>query len=319
MKFVVCLLSALGSMAAVEALPATHSLADGRLHIEVMDPTASDRYNRGVRFTNVAAVLRATYAGQSFLYAPAKHDPIADHGGLASEFDLCIPGGPAEHLPPGWSEAAEGGGFLKIGVGVLEKKGKTYHLFHQPRLLQAADTTVVWQDSSAVFTQVCAGSDGYAYELGATLTVHDPAIVIDWSLANTGAKAFTTRTYTHNFLRLADRDAGPGYVLSFPYPITVQGALAEQTVGARDIAFTARIPTWVNMVVAWPQAYQGENTCTLSHPEAGLSLTCATSMACDELAIHARAGYISPEQFIRLSLAPGDRATWTRTWTLNVR
>jgi hypothetical protein len=304
---------------AEEQLPGTKILGDGRLRIEVMDPASPERYNRGVRFATVAAVLRATYAGHSFLHAPAKHDPVDDHGGLASEFDLCIPGGPREHLPPGWREASEGGGFLKIGVGVLRKQGKDYHLFHHPALLSPASTTVIWEASRATFTQTCQGVDGYAYELGAVVTVRDPEITIDWNLANTGSTAFATRTYAHNFLRFDDHDAGPGYELAFPFPIAVSGANPEQRVAGQIVQFTSRIPTWVNMAIAWPADYVGANSCVLSHPEAGMSLTCTTSLSSDLIAIHARAAYISPEQFVRLELAPGVQATWSRTWRFAVR
>lgn len=319
MRRVWALVLAAALAAAGDELPGTRVLADGRLRIEVMDPAAPDRYNRGVRFATVAAVLRATCAGRSFLHAPLRHDPLDDHGGLASEFDLCIPGGPPERLPPGWREAPEGGGFLKIGVGVLRKHGDSYHLFHRPPLVEAAATSVVWGPSSAAFTQVCQGVDGYAYSLGAVVTVRDPEVEIAWTLANTGAKAFTTHTYAHNFLRFDDRDAGPGYELSFPYPITVSGANPEQTVGADVIRFTARIPTWVNMEVAWPAGYASANTCVLSHPEAGMSLACTTSRSGEPVAIHARAAYISPEQFVRLDLGPGASASWTRTWRFSVR
>lgn len=306
-------------VAAEEQLPGTRILTDGRLRAEVMDPAAPDRYNRGVRFAVPAAVLRATYAGRSFLHAPLQHDPIGDHGGLASEFDLCIPGGPPEHLPPGWREASEGGGFLKIGVGVLRKQGKDYHLFHRPAVIAAAETTVEWGDATASFSQTCPGADGYAYELSALVTLHDPEIAIAWTLVNTGSKAFVTRTYAHNFLRFDDHDAGPGYELAFPYPLSVSGANPEQHVAGQSILFDARIPTWVNMAVAWPADYAGANSCVLSHPEAGMALTCTTSMPSDVVAIHARAAYISPEQFVRLDLAPGARAGWTRTWRFAVR
>lgn len=304
---------------AEEQLPGTRLLRDGRLRIEVMDPASPERYNRGVRFADLAAVLRATYAGRSFLHAPVAHDPLDDHGGLASEFDLCIPGGPPEHLPPGWREASDGGGFLKIGVGVLRKQGKDYHLFHRPAVLSQAATTVTWEAARAVFAQTCPGVDGYAYELGAVVSVNDPEIVIDWSLVNTGSKPFTTRTYAHNFLRFDDRDAGPGYRLDFPFPIAVSGANAEQRVSDQSILFAARIPTWVNMAIPWPADYAGGNSCVLSHTEAGMSLTCATSLPSDQIAIHARAAYISPEQFIRLDLAPGAKAAWTRTWRFALR
>lgn len=314
----VALLLAVACGCAAEQLPGTRVLVDGRLRAEVMDPASPERYNRGARFAAVAAVLRASLDGRDFLYAPADHDSIADHGGLASEFDLCIPGGPRELLPPGWQDAPEGGGFLKIGVGILRKQGKDYHLFHQPEVLVAAPTVVEWRSAGASFVQTLPATDGWAYRLEVDLALRAPEIRMDWRLANTGTRAFTTRTYVHNFIRFGDHDVGPGYELSFPHAIVVTGANPEQSVLERSIRFDARIPTWANLEIAMP-GHTGASTCTVAHVGAGMSLLCSTSLPCERIAVHARAGYLSPEQFIRLEVPPGGEARWTRSWRCELR
>lgn len=297
-------------------LPGTRLLANDHLTVQVMDPDAPDRYNRGVRFTPVAAVLRAELGGRDYLFSPAQHDPIADHGGLAAEFDLCIPGGPTEDLPPGWKEAEVGGGFLKIGVGVLAKERQPYHLFRNPKALALATTTVTWEPAAARFHQQCPGVDGYAYELWAEVTLEESSIVVDWRLANTGSKPFITRQYSHNFIRLDDADVGPDYVLSFPYDITVTGLLPEQEAGTREIRFVRTIPRWVNLEVPWPAGYTGENKVTLTHTGKNMAITCTTSIPGIRTAVHARAPYCSPEQFVALPLAPSAEMRWQRSYRL---
>ncbi|MFA7343503.1 MAG: hypothetical protein WC003_04285, partial [Terrimicrobiaceae bacterium] len=195
---VLAFLAMLPSLTAHGEDAAARVLTSGSLSVEVMEPKHPDRYNRGVRFTPVAAVLGVALAGQSFLYAPKAHDPAADHGGLASEFDMCIPGGPEADLPPGYAEAAEGEGFLKIGVGVLRTEKKTYNFFQKPEMIEPAKTTVQWGSDSAVFRQTCSGVNGYAYELAATVTARNDTVLVDWKLTNTGAKPFLTKQYTHN-------------------------------------------------------------------------------------------------------------------------
>lgn len=298
--------------------PGARVLVHGPLRIEVMDPAAPDRYIRGVRFCPLAVVLRATIAGHELLYDPSEHDPVDDAAGLASEFDLCIPGGPAGDLPPGWATAAVGGGFLKIGVGMLAKGVQPYNLFQHPSLLVPAATTVAWRDDGATFVQICAGGDGFAYELHADLSLRDDGLAVAWRLANTGTRAFTTRHYVHNFLRFDDHDVGPGYVLTFPYPIAPTGLLPEQAASAQSIAFTARIPRWVNIEVPWPADYGGAAIVELAHPAAGLSVVCTTSVASIRTAIHARPQYVAPEQFVALTVAPGAACTWTRSWRFQV-
>lgn len=299
---------------AADQLPGTRLLTTARMELQVMDPAAPDRYNRGVRFTPLAAVLRGRVDGHDYLYAPAGHDPLADHGGLAAEFDLCTPGGPVDDLPPGWSNAAVGGGFLKIGVGVLEKSSEPYHLFQQPRVLVPAITEVVWGPAAAHFRQTCAGMSGYAYELWADLTAGDALVTITWRLANRGIRPFTTRQYSHNFLRFDDADVGPDYALSFPYDITVSGLEPEQEAGTREIRFLRPIPRWANLAIPWPPTYDGPNDLTLTHRGSGLALTCTTSVPGLRTAVHARRGYCAPEQFIAVTLAPDATMQWTRTY-----
>lgn len=301
-----------------EELPGTRILVHGPLRVTVMDPAAPDRYNRGVRFCPLAVVLRASLEGHEFLHAPAVHDPVEDHGGLASEFDLCIPGGPPGELPPGFAEAAVGGGFLKIGVGVLAKEKEAYNLFQHPRVLLPATTTATWTADGARFAQVCAGSGGYAYELTADLAMADAGITVAWRLANTGTRPFSTRHYVHNFLCFDGHGVGPDYVLTFPYAIAPTGLRPEQEAGGREIRFVREIPEWVNIEVRSPADYGGPNTLTLAHRGSGLAVTCTTSIPGIRTAVHARQRYCSPEQFVAITLAPGSAQAWTRSWTLGV-
>lgn len=296
---------------------AARVLTAGRLAAEVMDPNHPDRYNRGVRFTPVAAVLAVTLDGQSFLYAPKEHDPITEHGGLASEFDLCVPGGPGEDFPPGYAEAREGEGFLKIGVGVLKKERTPYTLFQNAALIAPALTTVRWLAGSAVFHQVCGGVNGYAYELEATVAVEGNEVTVDWKLTNTGSKRFTTRQYAHNFFRFGSFGAEGGYALSFPYDFRAEGIESGQRQEGRRILFTGKIPRWVNILVRPPADYAGPNALVVSDSRSGQSVRCETSLAGPFTAIHARRDYIAPEQFIVLSLAPGESKTWKRIYAFS--
>ena len=294
-----------------------HVLRSGSLLVEVMDPTAPERYNTGVRFTPLAAVLRASFAGHEYFFNPLEHDRSDDHAGLASEFDLCNPGCPAGDLLPGYAEAGVGGGFLKIGVGVLEKSAKPYDLRSHPRLLQAASTAVQWFGDAADFSQSCPGVAGFAYELHAHVALGQGRIDIVWSLRNSGSRQFTTTHYTHNFFRFDSHDVGPDYALTFPYPISVSGAAPEQVVDPQGIRFIAPIPHHVNLLVPYPPDYTSANTCRLSHL-GGMSIAVSTSVPGIRTAIHARPAYCSPEQFVSIALPPGGEETWTRSWVFSL-
>lgn len=292
-------------------------LRNAQLEVRVMVPDHPERYNRGVRFTPVAAVLGVRRDGVEYLYGPKAHDPIGDHAGLAAEFDLCIPDGPSDALPPGYREAAVGKGFLKVGVGALRKSQETYHLFMHPELLEPAVTTVEWHSDHAVFHQIFDGktTPGYSYRMDAVLSLEGTSVIVDWKLSNTGEKAITTRQYTHNFLRIADQATASGYVLSFPYDIQPKGLEGGQRQIGRSIHFIGAIPKWINATVAYPANYNGSNIVTLVHPTTGRSIVCETSDPGLRTDIHARADYISPEQFIEISIPSGGMHAWTRRYS----
>lgn len=286
------------------------------LRVAVMRPDAPGRYHTGTRFAAVAAVLRAELDGVPYLYAPEGHNPLDDHAGLAAEFDLCVPGGPPDDFPPGYRDAPVGGGFLKIGVGWLEKKAAPYSLFQHNRVLTPAETSVREDADGVHFRQVCAPNADYAYILEATVRLEPSAVAVDWTLANVGRKAWTTRQYTHNFFRLADRPSGEGQRLTFPYPIQPAGLEPEQRFDPPDtIVFARPVPRWANLVVPWPDGYAGANRLTLTDPVAGRAVVCEVSRPGSHTAVHARPDYIAPEQFIELRVEPGDRERWRRVYT----
>lgn len=298
---------------------AERTLANGVIKVRVMDPVHPERFNRGVRFTPLAAVLGVSRDGVEYLYSPENHDPRHDHAGLAAEFDLCVPGGPASDFPSGYAEAGVGEGFLKIGVGALKKSARPYNFFQTPELLEPAETTVAWTEDGARYRQDFSGAatPGHAYRLEAVLSLDGPSVVVEWRLANTGAKSIVTRHYTHNFFRIGNKDTDSGHELSFPYDFEASGLESGQVQEGRTIRFTGPIPRWINAVVSWPEGRAGPNTLTLRHPGARRSITCETSLPGLRTDIHARSAYIAPEQFIEITALPGETRIWTRRYTFD--
>jgi hypothetical protein len=302
-----------GSNAQPAAEPAhkgSRILQSQDLVVEVMEPNHPERYNRGVRFTPVAAVLRVAMNGDEFLTNPVEHNPITDHAGLAAEFDLLTPNG-----PPGFAEAEEGEGFVKIGVGVLKKSGRQYGFWNQYEPIDLATTTVKWGKATADFHQASDGANGYAYELSARVEARGRQVVVEWKLANTGTKPFETHHYAHNFFSFNGLPVGPDYVLSFPYDYKATGLAEEQKQLGRDIQFIAEIPKAVNIEVKYPEQYEGANELTVRHTTGGHTIHCVTSIAGIRTAVHAHKRALCPEQFVALSLEPGEKTQWTRTYT----
>ncbi|MFZ4484555.1 MAG: hypothetical protein ACOYOL_11315 [Chthoniobacterales bacterium] len=292
-------------------------LRSENVRVEIVDPAVENRCSPVPRFTPVAAVLRATVDGLEYLFDPLAQGLFvpgkltdSDVAGLWSEFDLDTPGG-----PPGFSQAKPGEGFLKVGVGVLKRPdSEGYYFARNYEILSPAKTTVAWEKDGAVFRQTSEGTSGYAYDLDAAVKLEGKTITVSWELENTGERPLTTVQYSHNCFAFDGRTVGPGYTLSFPYDFTAKGLNPEQEQAGRSIVFKTRIPTYVNAVVDYPPDYKGPNAAELRHEETGQFVKVTTSIPGQKTAIHARHYYLNPEQFVEISLKPGEKKRWVRTY-----
>lgn len=294
---------------------AARVLASGRLRVEVMDPVSPDRYNRGNRFSPVANVLRATLDGTDFLFSPVAHDPLNDNAGLAMEFDLFEW---PEGGPPGFSEAKEGESFVKVGVGLLKKQGDEYGFYKPYETVALAPTTVTWGSDCAKFRQSCRSPGGYAYVLEAAVRVHDHSLEIEYRLRNTGEKSFATEQYAHNFFSLGGMSIGPDYEIEMPGAFTMEETgMKVLKAHGRNVGFLRDIPAKkasnATLMLA-PTTPAAEETITVSHLVKGWAIKARVSLPTSHVAIHAEPGYLSPEQFVRIRLKPGESASWIRSY-----
>lgn len=316
----------------------TRILKSGNLVVEVGDPDSPEcRWNRGLRFSPVANVLCAQLKGQEFLYAPADGGAVGSgyQGGLAMEFDI----GQEQFQPdpPGYNEATSGDPFLKIGVGILQRDGSPYSFFANYPVIELAETTVTWQSDRARFVQTLSGNaNGYSYGLEEDVIVKNDRIILQYKLRNTGSRAFTTEQYIHNFLAFSNRPVGPNYRVSFPYDFTSTPAIAPLSppdgirrlrVMAADpqvarlanmILYLTRVSSVPKIWVHKPQIYQGGESFAVEHTDTAQRLIIQTSLPAEYVGIWTTDYQVSPEQFVQITLAPGEHIEFTRTYIFSV-
>ncbi len=288
-----------------------HRMSNGIIEITLMDPNAPNRYYRGARFSPAAFVMTATKGENSYLFCPTDHDPEIDGAGLAMEFDILTKGG-----PPGFHEAAVGDGYLKIGVGVLRKQEKHYRFERPQEIIERAVTTFSFANEKAVFSQSCDGINGYAYSLSSTVTLQHNAIVIDHKLTNTGRRAFNTENYAHNYLSFDGSRTGPGYTITFPYEVSEPAVEPLRRVEKGMLAYVDFVDETVNHNVPYPSDHTGANSFAVHHLESGMKIEAVTSVPGTKTFLNSTSAYLSPEQFITISLEPGQHAEWKRTYRL---
>jgi hypothetical protein len=315
---IVALLKSSAALCAADPAPASHVLKSGDLEIELMDPDSSDRYNRGVRFTPVAAILRARLGEHQFLSAPEKHDPLTAAAGIFSEFDI-------HTTPPGFADAKMGESYMKIGVGLLKKDADAYNFYAQHELLKAARTESKWADDCADFRQTCGDEAGhYSYELSAHVELTKRELRVAWTLRNTGTKVLETQQYAHPCVRFDDANVDERYSLAVPADFTCKQldpfSLKWEQRG-REIHFLSKVESPGNLTIPVENKQNGEKlqTMLVRQDKSEMELTCSVSLPCSSVRIYASPEFLSPEQFITLSLKPQESVSWTQSYTFAVK
>ncbi len=300
--------NALGQESSAKPIyPGSKTIRSQSLVVEMIDPEAREKYYDGVRFTPVAAIISAKLNGREFLFHTSKHDPKLDVAGLFSEFDLVTE-------PPGFADARQGEAFLKLGVGLLQKSTEKYQFYTQYAVDHLAKTTATWKEDSAIFEQTCDQKDGYGYRLETVVKVNDNGLSVDWKLANTGQLEIKTSHYTHNSFRFDQESIGPNYVLSFPFDFAAAGLRSDILQNGREISFSKLLEKPANLVVNYPEGYQGPNAFELLNVASHQKVNAITNITGERVALHVAGNYICPEQFVQITLKPGESKSWVRKY-----
>jgi len=313
----------------------TRLLRSGGLVVEVGDPESSEcLWNQGLRFSPVANVLRAQLDEREFLYSPPGGGALTYLGGLPMEFDI---GQEAfQPDPPGYNEGQSGAPFLKIGVGILRRDGAAYNFSTNYPVVERARTIVTWQPDRAHFVQTLAGNaNGYSCYLEEDVVVKNDRLILNYLLRNTGSKSFTTEQYLHDFLCFGGRSVGPNVRLSFPYDFTTNPAVTPwqaptlvRSLAAAATPVVARIANAIEFMdkassvpkiwIYKPEGYIGPELCAIEHAEAQQRVCIETSIPAAYVGIWTTDYQVSPEQFLQVTLAPGEEARFTRTYTFRI-
>lgn len=325
-------------VAFAQDLPAhagTRLLRSGSLIVEVGDPNDPEcRWNKGLRFSPVANVLRAQLGGQEFLYSPVDGGVVSPGyvGGLAMEFDI----GQEEFQPdpPGYVEGTSGSPFLKIGVGILRRNSSAYNFMTNYEVIELADTAAAWHSDRVHFVQTLSGNaNGYSYSLEEDVIAKNDRIIMNYMLTNTGSRTFTTEQYIHNFLTFSGRDVGPNYVIGFPYNFTSSPEVEPWSPPVRrlSIASTPQVVRLANMIVyktrvssvpkIWvykPEDHAGRDLFFVEQTDTAQRLVIKSSLPAEYVGIWTTDYQVSPEQFLIITLAPGEHIEFTRSYAFQV-
>lgn len=279
-------------------------------------PDATNGYYRGTRFDWSGLISRVESGGHSYFaefrqtHDPLNHDDIC---GTAEEFDI--------NDPPGYKQAKPGEPFLKIGVGVLERPDDQPYTFTKTcKIIDGGAWTVTQGESFVVFRQVLAKTGRWAYDYAKIIQFHTNSAVLSirHEFKNNGIETLSTLHYGHNFLKIDDAPAGPGYQLEFPFnPQFGPDGQAQDclTINNKLLLFTSDVapqkPLWTTLRGF---ASPGDHRIIVRNTRTRGAVTIMGDRALERLALYSSNGVLCPEPFVRINAAPGQIAKWTTTY-----
>jgi len=313
LRSALCFVLGLALVGAGEATYPGHRISVGDLALQVWLPDPTQGYYRGIRFDHGGMVGQATWRGHTFFSELKRpHNPEShDHGaGTAQEFGF--------ELLSSYDAAKPGDGFIKIGVGVLERPdAKPYAWNRAYAVRHLPEWTVRREDMATECTQTLTfGSAGYRFTKRIVALPEGDGFIVVNTLANTGTVSIATDHYSHNMISIDGRALGPDYHLTFAAPVRPHAEHQSLTfTGPTAARFTAAAATnvlWVKLEDLPTTA--AANEVTVANDASRVAVTVSTDVGAARAVIYAENDTVCPEYFLALDIAPGTEQRWITTY-----
>ncbi len=286
-------------------------IGNGLLRVEIYLPDAGKGYYRATRFDWSGVICRLEYQGHNY-FSPwqPKHDPLVHNS-------IC---GPVDTFEAnlGYEEAAPGGFFVRIGVGVLQKPedpGFRPGMMSLYKVVDPGNWRIERGEAWIRFTQEIPALTGYAYRYVKEIRLERgrPEMVLSHELTNTGAKMIETTGFNHNFFVIDGQPSGPGFVLRVPFDPKVKLAPnSPLIVEGREFRFTRELAGQeaVMALVSGFGATAGDHEIVIENHVTGAAVRINGDRPLYDLRLFFRRPNVCPETFFHLRLEPKQTANW---------
>jgi len=286
-------------------------LRNNVLEIEIGEP--GEMYT-GSRFDHSGNIRQITFNKKHTFCTTENAEFSSVHGfGLLNEFDF--------NGPAGYSDANPGARFLKIGVGSLLKENPVPYSFlnkfkNEPLefdLVQPSETQLDFKTKSPLVA-------GIQTLYGKKLSISDNQLTIDYFLKNCGEKCFSTEEYCHNFFAIDQHGVSADYLLKFDFEL--QPELFSKFLNPEGLMILApNSVSWKNkplydfFIAGLSGTQQRKASWTLTNKRERVGVSEHTDFESSKINLWGNGHVISPELFHKISLAPGEEASWKRIYT----
>ena len=188
-------------------------ISNNEVQMKVYLPDPEKGLYRATRFDWSGVIGSVQYKGHEYFgYWKDTHDPLF-HEDLTGPVEGFIEPG------LGYDDAAPGGHFIRLGVGILEKRDeKEYQSKDTYNILDHGKWKIEHGEDWLRFTHEIKSEIGYGYIYEKKIKLKSNGFVIGHKLQNTGEKAIETDQFNHNFFVIDNTQSGPDFKISFPLP-----------------------------------------------------------------------------------------------------
>jgi len=293
----------------------TASISNGLVNATVYLPDAKDGYYRGTRFDWAGVVGCLSYKGHSYFgvwfphYDPLLHDaisgPVEEFRSADGESSLA------------YDQARPGDPFVKIGVGVLRKiDDKPYQFATAYPVIDTGKWTTHTSASGVSFQQTLKSPIGIAYVYRKTLKLdpHQPILVLEHELKNTGTEVIDTQVYDHDFYVLDDAPTGPDMAVRFPFaPVAQQPLENGAFIEGKQLLFHRTFETGESVFSALTgySNAASDYDFIVENRSTGTGVEQTGDLPLSRINFWSIRTTICPEAYLHLKIAPGETARWT--------
>jgi len=233
--------------------------------------------------------------------------PSYEGKGLCGEF--CM------DKPLGYDEARVGDFCMKIGVGLLQKKDEMDYFFADTFNVQPVAWDMTVEDNSINLFCRQELVNGFAYNLYKQITLEENALLIDYTLTNTGHKAIATSEYSHNFFCFNNRNINAEYELIVDFASKLN--MKDRRLTCKNGVFLFEKELLSSSFCSDVNVCNGQvGSWTLTNKVVGVSVKESLSKPIKKFAIFAKPKVFCPEIFVDIKVDRGERFSWQRKWTV---
>jgi len=289
-------------------------LSNEEVEMKVYLPDPEQGMYRATRFDWSGVIGSVQYKDHEYFgYWKETHDPMYHE-------DLT---GPVEgYVKPGlgYEEASPGEGFIRIGVGVLEKADETEYNWRKTyKILDHGKWTIEHGEDWITFTHQVGSDLGYAYVYTKTIQLKPDGFIIRHQLQNAGDKTIETDQFNHNFFMIDGAKSGTPFQISFPFALSTEDdPNGYLEIKENKLTFIDDLERGSSVFLALGGYGKevNDHQVTVLNRKSGAGVTFSVDKALHRMVFWACETTLSPENFIWISVEPGEEENWTSDYTL---